>query len=788
VRPFLDKYCVDCHGAKVAKKRLRLDQLTPEIEAKETNAHWENVLDRLRTGQMPPRTSPQPSAAERKSVQEWLDARLAAADASRQQAEGRVVLRRLNRVEYQNTIHDLLGIETDLKEILPEDDAAAGFDNNAEALRLSPILLEKYLEAAEAALDAAIVNEARPETVRQKFRYQHKERPAGGTWDILVKDDFEVFFLGTEAHDRLDCYALQSFRAPLAGRYRIRISAFAYQSDKPVTMRVYGGDMFVSSGVEDSGRPHLVGYFEVPPARSTIVEFVDHLKRPGDTFKIRPYNTGHDFRSNMKKEEYKGAGLAVGEVDIEGPLVDAWPPESHRRLFGSLPLVQVQGAKVKRKNRYEKERPLFTVTSEQPARDAGDILRRFLPRAFRRPVQEAEVQSYLSLVQACLKEGSSFEAAVRVGLKAVLCSPHFLFLKEKPGRLECLALAARLSYFLWSSMPDQELLDVAARGTLNEPDTLRKQVERMLRDQKARRFTENFVGQWLGLRDIDSTTPDALLYPEFDELLRVSMVKETELFFEELLRNDLSLLNFVDSDFSLLNERLARHYGIPGVEGLDFRKVKLPPQSGRGGVLCQASVLKVTANGTTTSPVLRGAWILKNILGRPAPPPPANVAAIEPDIRGAVTIREQLAKHRQIASCAACHNQIDPPGFALECFDPTGGRRSYYRATAGKPVNLELAPGRRVRYCEGKPVDATGQLPGGKRFRDVTEFKTLLLEDRDQIARALSEKLLGYATGSQLRPADRILIEELVERARRQGYGLKSLIHEVVQSRVFLCK
>ncbi|HEV3027370.1 MAG TPA: DUF1592 domain-containing protein, partial [Planctomycetota bacterium] len=386
------------------------------------------------------------------------------------------------------------------------------------------------------------------------------------------------------------------------------------------------------------------------------------------------------------------------------------------------------------------------------------------------------------------RQGLSFENAVRVGLKAALCSPQFLFLREKPGPLDGYALASRLSYFLWSSMPDTELFELADKGRLADPQVLRAQTERLLRNPKGRRFTENFTGQWLGLRDINATMPAETLYPEFDGLLQDSCVKETGLFFQEVLENDLSLLNFVDSEFTMLNERLALHYGIPGVKGLQFRKVSLPPGNDRGGVLTQASVLKVTANGTTTSPVLRGAWVLRNILGQPPPPPPANVSSLEPDIRGAVSIREQLARHRELASCTSCHDRIDPPGFALEAFDAIGGRRTRYRSTEGEKTSVELTKEWRISVKLGKTVDATGALPDGRRFRDVSEFRKILLEDRDQIARCLAGKLIVYATGSAIRSADGTVIDEILARVRGKSYGFRTLLHEVVQSRIFLNK
>jgi hypothetical protein len=398
------------------------------------------------------------------------------------------------------------------------------------------------------------------------------------------------------------------------------------------------------------------------------------------------------------------------------------------------------------------------------------------------------VQPYVELVKSRLDQKQDFKTALRLGLQAVLCSPRFLFLDEKPGRLTDLALASRLSYFLWSTSPDEELSDLAKKKQLSRPEVLHGQVERMLGDAKAERFVQNFVGQWLDLRRIDETTPDKQLYPEYDELLQVSMIAETELFFQELLRRDLSVTNFVDSDFSILNERLARHYGIEGVTGQAFRRVELPPESHRGGVLTQASVLKVTANGTNTSPVVRGVWVMDNILGQPVPPPPPDVPAVEPDIRGAVTIREQLAKHRQLSSCASCHRKIDPAGFALENFDVIGGWRQQYRSlAAGEPVKVK-SDGLNVKYLHGRTVDAGDVLADGRKFANIDELKKLLLADPDQIARCIAGKLLTYATGGGPQFADRQTIEEIVVRARNHDLGLRTMIHEVVQSPAFLNK
>jgi hypothetical protein len=415
-------------------------------------------------------------------------------------------------------------------------------------------------------------------------------------------------------------------------------------------------------------------------------------------------------------------------------------------------------------------------------------LRRFLPRAFRRPVSDDELQRYLKPVDMALEEGQSFEQAMRTGLKMALCSPRFLFLTEKHGKLDDFALASRLSYFLWNSMPDEKLLKAARRGKLSQPGVLHGQVERMLKSPRAAALTENFLGQWLNLRQINFTAPDKQLYPEFDDLLQWSMVRETHLFFRELLRQDLSVLNFVDSDFTMLNERLARHYGIDGVKGLKFRKVALRPEYHRGGVLAQGSVLKVSANGTTTSPVVRGVWVLDRILGKAPKPPPANVPAIEPDIRGATTIREQLAKHREVANCASCHKNIDPPGYALENYDVIGGWRERYRTLETRSNEVVLGEFVEVAYSEGSAVEAGDMLADGRTFTDLAGLKKLLLEDPDQIARALTEKLLVYATGNRLEYDDRDAVEQIVAQMRQQKYGLRSLVHAVVQSELFLNK
>ncbi len=707
------------------------------------------MLERIEAGEMPPKNQPRPTADELGRVIAWLNEQLLTAERRERAAVGQVGLRRLNRLQYENTVHDLLAIDTELQSYLPEDKRALGFDNVGTALSLSSAQLEAYLEAADAALDAAIVNRPRPVGIKKRLTGMeaigNTEARAHGA--ILELEDAAVGFGKLQFYPNRDA-------APEEGWYRVRISAFGYQSQgKPV-------EIYARSTHTTGDR--LVGYFDVPPDVPQVIEFTCRLKKGG-----RVAITTPKFPYVLRKRsasEYTGAGLGVQWIEMEGPLYDSWPPTSHRRLFGDLPLKPTRNAQV------------LTVDSQDPKADAKRLLTAFLGRAYRRPVALRDVEPILALVSEQLENGTTFEEAMRVGYKAILCSPDFLFFQEKHTEPDDTALASRLSYFLWSTMPDEDLLALAASGKMTDDSVLRAQVERMLNDPRAQNFVRNFVAQWLDLRLIDFTMPDTKLYPEFDIRLRQSMVEETELFFAELLKKDLSLTNFVHSDFSFLNERLATHYGIPGVEGMALRRVALPAESHRGGVLTHASVLKVTANGTTTSPVIRGVWVLKNILGKPPDPPPPNAGAIEPDIRGATTIREELDKHRRSAACASCHVKIDPLGFALESFDVAGGWRENYRVLSGPDGKLNR---------NGPKVEAGYHLADGREFRNIDDLKQILLEDKDQLARALAEKLLIYSTGRGLRFSDRAEVKQMVARVREKNYGLRSLVHEVVQSEIF---
>ncbi|MGE5191183.1 MAG: DUF1592 domain-containing protein [Deltaproteobacteria bacterium] len=767
-RPLLARHCVDCHRGDKPKGHFRLDNLTPDFADGPTRRHWTAVVERLQAGEMPPREKPRPPEKDVQALIDWLGPRLAAADAAARAAQGRVVLRRLNRDEYENTVCDLLGIKVNLKEQLPQDGSADGFDNAGAAHHTSSFLMEKYLEAADAALNMAIASRPQPLPVIKK-RYSIKDgHPVRATTENVYRflDDGEVVcFCSSEWHN----VWVSTFYPPDAGNYRFRISASGFQSaGKPVTFRV------TASGTPLTGKSGLVSYFDAPPDKPTVFEFVRYME-PRTSIMMLPYGLeGANTVKRVGGEKWDGPGLAIQYVEVEGPLHETWPPESHRRIFGDLP---------QKKSGTDNFGERVEVVSEQPLVDAERILKAFTRRAFRRTVTSDDVARFVAIVQARLENGYTFEPAMRAALKGVLIAPEFLFLRERPGKLDDFALACRLSYFLWNTMPDDELLTLAEQQKLSQTDVLRQQVERLLAHPRAAAFTENFVGQWLGLREIDATEPSHILYPEFDHLLKVSMIRETELFFDELLKNDLSLTNFVASDFTMLNGRLARHYGIPGVDGWEFHKTPLPPESHRGGLLTMAGVLKVTANGTTTSPVLRGAWVLDRILGTPPAPPPDDVPALDPDIRGTITIREQLARHRSVESCGVCHRKIDPPGFALESFDCIGGWRDNYRVTGnGEAV---IVDGRRMAYHKGKKVDPSDVMPDGQRFENIDQFKQLLLQDKPQLARALTAKLVTYSTGRAPQASDRDTVEAIVARIGAKDYGLRSLVHEIVQSETF---
>ncbi|MDA1274429.1 MAG: DUF1592 domain-containing protein [Verrucomicrobia bacterium] len=638
-------------------------------------------------------------------------------------------------------------------------------------------------------------------------------------------------------------YSWSQFRAPVAGRYLLRfkgytiwvsgggISRWFYEGfggekaplyylplwHRPNLDEVWPGRRDEPIGVyaSSAGQNRPIGEFDFKP--EPAVHEIEVLLAAGEGIRtdgMRLFRT----RVNGSDEQYVNPlaqpdgmpGYAIQWMETEGPLDEESRGAGFRRLFADLPLKRLgegetgvalevvapaptggpRGGFRGRGGRGLREVNVEVLTPA-PQQDAERLVRSFAQRAYRRPVTEPEVQLFLDLFNNQFDRGSGFAKSMLSAYTAVLSSAGFLFVDEAPGRLNDDALAARLSYFLWNSEPDDTLRALAARGELRRPEVLRAQTERLLNDARSRRFVEAFTDYWLDLRKLDDTSPSTTLYNDYelDDPLKLAALEETRLFFEELLRADLPARNVVDSDFAFLNGHLAEHYGVPGVHGAKMRRVKLPQDSVRGGLMTQASVLKVTANGTTTSPVLRGHWITERILGYATPPPPP-VAAVEPDIRGAVTIRQQLEKHRDDPSCASCHSRMDPPGFALESFDVMGGWRDRYRAVKEDvpPASGIGMDGQRFAFYYALPVDCAGELPDGRSFGDVREFKRLLSDDPVPIARNLARQLAIYATGAPVRFSDRAQIEKILQRTRAGGHGVRSLVHELVQSELFLKK
>jgi hypothetical protein len=588
------------------------------------------------------------------------------------------------------------------------------------------------------------------------------------------------------------------------------------RNDEPMGIYAQSSGQTRPVGVMDFTPKPSVGEIEVQLAGGESIRTVAMR-----LFRTRVNGTDEQYVNPLATQEGM-PGYAVQWLEVTGPLKDAGASRGYELLFGDLPMRKL-GTGEKGGVPLETVKPniippvggapgggfpgvggpggfprspisnvTVEVFSKAPQQDAERLLRHFIQTAYRRPVKEAEVQRFLGLFKREFDLGSGFARSLLTAYTGVLVSPGFVFVEEQPGRLDDWALATRLSLFLWNSTPDAALRARAERGELHKPEVLRRETTRLLNDSRSRRFVDAFTDYWLDLRKIDDTSPSATIYNDYelDEPLKIAALDETQLFFAELLRADLPARNIVAADFTYLNERLANHYGVAGVTGAKMRRVALPPDSERGGLMTMASVLKITANGTTTSPVLRGHWITERILGIETRPPPPNVKAVEPDIRGAVTIRQQLAQHRDNPTCASCHIKMDPPGFALESFDVMGARRERYRAVAEnvKPQPGYGLNGQAFAFHYGLPVDSAGELPDGRTFRDVQEFKRLILSDEVSVARNLARQLVVYATGAPVRFSDRGELERILQRASARRYGVRTLVEEIVRSELFQTK
>lgn len=803
VRSFVNDHCYDCHSGPDAESGLDLESLGFQAESAGNLATWTKIHDRIAAGEMPPPEYEELSPESRAPIVGKLAKDLCDACSEKQNRDGRVQFRRLNRFEYESSLRDLLDLPNlEVREMLPPDASRHGFDNVGSALDVSYVQMSRYLDAAAVALDEATRLGPKPDVQTQRWLMRDN-----GRFGQILRKQVEAVPVGDavgvlrQPNSAQSPLWLSKFAPQSDGRYRIRAKVFGFIWDQGKVMPADRIHAVTYQAVRGTMKRALVTKDIVRRPEEHCIHQFDAFLRVGD--EIQFWFGTLDDRNKKKTpiDQYTAPGVAIEWVEIEGPIISDWPPPSHRRLFGDLPVkrwaeasglkrpeppmtVKGVGKRALPQRVGDKDFVPFHVVSSDPAADSRRLLADFASAAFRRPVHADELVEFQQLVDAKLTSQVCFDEAMRVGYLAVLCSPEFLFLREQPGRLDDHAIATRLSLFLWSSLPDQELRDLADQDRLLEH--LPEQVERMLDDPRVERLIENFAGQWLDLRRINVTEPDEQLYPEYDRLLLASMVLETRAYFAEMLRSDLSIQHVVDSDFAMLNQRLAEHYEVPGVEGFDIRKVALPSDSPRGGFITQASVLKVTANGTTTSPVTRGAWFLDRILGQPAPPPPPGIPAVEPDLRGATTIRQQLEVHRKDEACAGCHRSIDPPGFALESFDVIGGFRQQYRTLgAGDDPMRTFKDDRRVAYKLGPPVDCSGELPGGDSFAGMDEFRDRLKSRKHQIARNLIEKLLIYATGEGVQFCDRQVIDQMVDKTIAGDDGLRTVIHRIVQSELF---
>ncbi|TVS14426.1 MAG: DUF1592 domain-containing protein [Planctomycetaceae bacterium] len=793
VTAFLNRYCVECHGATKPKGDFRVDALKIATNAADAE-NWQLVLDNLQLGEMPPKEAKQPKQTEVEQVTSWIQNELSRAAAELKGTGGEVVLRRLNRVEYQNTIADLFDVHGDFTSGFPEDVLDHGFDNNGAALMLSAAQMQEYMKAAEFVLARAIAPAKRPETVSKTMTLHEGNRKGielarKGLEDRLANFDK----LGpVEQKHTLQIQAAAKDDPAYGYRFPVRENGMLRppkpddgpQLDAVITVQQYfsGEPQFglpagrgwyrvkaVAYALKNDGKPVRLkftvqeGYSGKLPKAESVFAFTDEQPRevearyylePGDRV-VFTMMDGAPHSQGRTMIDQPGPFIAIRSFSIEGPIYESWPPKGHRTLFGDIDPTQ--------------------PTPEKAAAIAAHLA----PKLFRRPVDDASVAKYRALYEKFTKTTTPDEA-LRGMLAAMLVSPRFLYHEEPPSGPDAFAIASRMSYFLWRSTPDDELLKAAADGSLLDVTKRRAQAERMLADARSARFVNDFTGQWLRVREVGVMKANADLYPEYDAELEAAMSGETEHFISEMFRRDLPLANLIDSDWTMLNERLAKHYGIEGVVGPDFRHVSLDKsKTVRGGLLTHASIHAVTSNGSTTSPVVRGTWVLEKFLGTPAPPPPPDVPAIEPDIRGATTIKEQLAKHRDIASCNSCHRKIDPLGFALENFDVIGGWRDHYRAL------IEPKPGARAKLSDGPLVDSSDAWEGVGRFNTFQEFRELVKTREDLVTQNLTHQLATFALGRAPGFADRQPLKAIATNVREKKSGMKSLVLDLVSSPAF---
>ena len=786
VKPFLATHCTACHGEKKQKGDLRLDTLAntaADFASPGTAGHWMEVMERINSGDMPPKKEPRPPAADIARVADWITGQLTEADRARQRSDSALVsYSRLTREEYRNSVRDLLGITADVFDPtgLPEDPAWHGFERIGSVLTLSPAHIEKYLMVADKVLDEAIALDKQPELLHEHFAAEGLRRLNGRLADELraqgVIDQVRVDVVPNntlighpgEGSDLV---------VKVAGEYRFhfKLSALRPEGGRSPRLLVYAASISRTLFEQD---------VEAPLDQPVTLEFTAHLPVGRHQIRVinavpgpnpegrqsRPINSTPFFtlkrrlpwQLKLTDDQSKPLWpLMVFDCwDVEGPQQVSWPPPAHQQLFAR----GTTGADGK------------PMTMD--AAYAREILTRFANRAWRRPAEAGEIDRLVHLVEKDQGAGNTFIGAVRTGLQAVLCSPRFIYLAEgTPGtarqRLDAWELASRLSYFLWSSMPDERLMRLAQSGELLDQSVLRGEARRMLSDPKAAAFSESFPRQWLRLRQVGMFAPDRKLYPEYDDHLEKSLVQETLGFFHEVLVGNLSVREFITSDWTMLNERLALHYGIGGVSGDQLRRVQLKPEDHRGGLLTQGSILSMTSDGTRHRPVHRGVWVLEAIVGKPPPPPPANVPAIGSGMKDQPkqSLRAKLEAHRADDRCASCHAKIDPLGLAFDHYDAIGRWRTEETVQEGSGAN--------------PAIDASGSLVDGRHFDDHVGLQRILVADLPQFAATITDKLATYALRRGMSFGDRPDLAAITSACAANGWRLGDLVEHLVLSDLF---
>lgn len=835
IQPFLTQHCLPCHGAETAKAGYRIDQIGTDFTVASAAEQWKEVIDRLTAGEMPPADRPRPDTDQTAAVTHWVHDRLRDVERSAKNAGGRIPMRRLNRIEYANTVRDLLRLDEQvvlpLTEELPADGLAEGFDRLGAALFFDLTQIERSLAVAAKLAERAIVTEP-PQTNRLENRFDiQRLKPAPdrvpvfpgfehtiprGAKNRIVHPTHiehiqggptyrrEYRGWGVVAHFAIskavtqDGYYRVRIRATVDNRGRTELNRFKLQYAMNSPIQVERDVLLDESGVTEATlflRGPVNGEVKGPQVFNLLWNHTEDavIREPGyvqlfsqwtrlrgllerAATNLAPQAEVAALKNERRVVEqqlnaWTGVAniynpefdldqlprLLLESIEIEGPIQKAWPPASHQALF-------------------------FAGDGRQDHAYVQEIFARFLPRAYRRPVTNQEIAAVVAVVtDAQAKGGLSFHAAMRLGLQRVLCAPGFLFLQEpagdpsQPRPLNDYELASRLSYFLWSTMPDDELRQLAADGTLHETTTLTAQVDRMLADAKAQQFVKNFAGQWLSVRDYGSIKP-AAEYRDYDAALEAASQHEPFAFFAKVLNKNLPITTLIDSDFLMINQRLAWHYGIEGVTGSEFRRVAIGPDVHRGGVLGMAGLMTYLSDGTRTLPMRRGAWVLRELFNDPPNSPPPNAGEIQPNTGGRdLTVRQRLERHRRDDVCASCHAKLDPYGLALENYDAIGAWRERFN-------------GEGFRGADAPVLDVSGAFPDGRRFTTLEQYKAGLMAQKDKFARALCVKMVTYALGRPVGYPDHRLLESLVHRLQQDDYQIQSLIHGIVASEPFRTK